>query len=137
MCFAPLILLGALVAVQTPWHQTTPVSSPVVEVQTCETGFGVDAKASSAGFYGLGGQYGWQWKQDNYSLGLLPKAGISFVDHTEPALPLGTQFEVGLQGLAGYDHWRLGLEYWHLSNAGLKYPNIGMDFLVMQVGWAY
>lgn len=137
MCLAPLLLIGYLFTMQTPWHQTSVVTAPMVEVQTCETGWGLDAKASTAGFYGVGGQYGWQWTQEHYRLGLLPKVGFSAVDHPEPALPLGTQFEVGLQVLGGYDQWRMGIEYWHLSNAGLKSPNIGMDFLVLQTGVAF
>lgn len=137
LCFAPILLAGYLTAIQTPWHHTTHVVSPMIEVQTCETGVGFDVKAASSGFYGVGTQYGWRWSTNDYSIGLLPKAGFSFVDHPEPALPLGTQFELGLQLLGGYQRTRLGLEYWHLSNAGLKSPNIGMDFLVLQVGWAF
>ena len=137
MCFAPLLLVGYLLTVQTSWHHTTSFDAPMGELQTCETGAGMDIKASASGLYGLGLQYGWTWHDDRRSLTIQPKAGLSYVDHPEPALPLRTQFEVGLQLLFGYDRWRLGVEYWHLSNAGLKEPNIGLDLLVVQSGWTF
>lgn len=137
VCLAPVVLIGYMMSMETSWHQTTDVSAPMLEVQTCERGFGLDAKASSAGFYGLGSQYGFQWQSSDWSLGLIPKAGLSYVDHPEPSLPLRTQFELGLQVLGGYQQTRIGLEYWHLSNAGLRSPNIGMDFLILQAGWAF
>src|SRR5574341_294369 len=137
MCLAPLVLIGSLVSIETSWHRTDSVVSPMLEVQTCERGIGLDVKAASAGYYGLGMQYGWQWQFDPFSVGLLPKAGLSYVDHPVSALPMRTQFEVGAQLLTGYQSFRLGIEYWHLSNAGLRQSNIGMDFLIVQTGWAF
>ena len=137
MGFAPLILLGYMLTLQTSWHHTESVSSPVVEVQSCETGWGLDAKAATAGYYGLGTQYGWKWTFDTVSLGVIPKSGFSYVDHPAAALPMGGQFQVGGQVLVGYKRWRAGVEYWHLSNAGLEQPNVGMDFLLLQVGWMF
>lgn len=137
MCIAPVVLLGYLLTIQTPWHHTTSFDAPMIEVQTCETGFGMDVKASTSGLYGLGLQYGFTWRDTHRSLTLQPKAGFSYVDHPEPALPLRTQFEVGAQLLFGYDRVRLGLEYWHLSNAGLKEPNTGLDLIVIQTGWVF
>ena len=95
------------------------------------------SKASNSGLYGLGLQYGWTWGDAHRSLTLQPKVGLSYVDRPEPALPLRTQFEVGAQLLFGYDRARLGLEYWHLSNAGLKEPNTGLDLIVIQTGWVF
>lgn len=137
MCLAPLILLGYLTAIQTSWHRTTHVHGAMVEAQTCETGIGLDVKASTAGYYGLGVQYGWQTTIGSWHLTMLPKAGLSYVDHVEPALPLHTQFEVGAQLLLGTGRWRTGVEYWHLSNAGMREPNLGMDFLILQTGWTF
>jgi len=137
MCLAPLILLGYMTAIQTSWHHTTHEQGAVVEVQSCETGLGADLKVSTEGYYGLGAQYGWKWTIGDWSIGALPKAGFSYVDHPEPSLPMRAQFEVGAQLLIGHGQWRAGVEYWHLSNAGLEQPNIGMDFLILQTGWAF
>lgn len=134
MCWAPLMLVGYLLSVN-PWGNPTPhVSASFVEVQSCPVGLGFEAKASSAGFYGAGVQYGWQWTVDRMTIGLLPKAGLAYVDHEVYGLPLRTPFGVGGQALLGYDRWLAGVEYWHLSNAGLEQPNIGMDFIIAQLG---
>lgn len=137
MCLAPLLLVGYLLTVQTPWHHTSSFDAPLIEVQSCETGLGVDAKASTSGLYGLGLQYGWTWAHDRVSFTVQPKVGISYVDHPERALPLRTQFEVGGQLLFGYNRFRVGIEYWHLSNAHLRQPNIGIDALILQTGWIF
>lgn len=137
MCWAPLVLIGYLFTMQTAWHRTPSENGTLLEVQSCERGIGVDAKASSSGLYGLGLQYGLGSQRGDWSVTLLPKAGLSYIDHPNPALPLRTQFEVGAQLLVGYQRFRIGVEYWHLSNAGLRAPNIGLDLLAIQTGWIF
>lgn len=137
VCWAPLLLMGAALTVQTPWHQTTQMDAGIVEVQTCEKGWGLDAKASTQGVYGADVQYGFVYHTGEWMLGLLPKGGVSYVDHPVYELPSRTQFGVGAQALLGYGRARLGVEYWHLSNAFTRDPNIGMDLLLIQTGWRF
>ena len=138
-CFAPVVLIGYLLTVNTAWHQTTNVDAPMIEVQTCERQVGLNMKlAPSTGLYGTGLQYGFHWDlTDHLGVTLLPKVGISHATKDYKELPLGTQFEVGAQILFGYDRLRIGVEYWHLSNAGLKSPNTGLDMIAVQTGWAF
>ena len=134
-CLAPLVLIGYLFTLQVHATQTSNMNAPVLDLQSCETGWGVHAKASTSGLYAVGGQYGWTWQPvASWSVTLQPRAGVSYVDHPVEALPLRTQFELGTQLLLGYDRWRVGVEYWHLSNAGLRQPNTGLDLLEVLTG---
>lgn len=140
LCFAPLVLVGYAVAVETSWHHEPhkDINAPMIEVQTCDRGLGAHVKASEAGFYGAGLQYGFQWTTGKWTATLTPQAGMSYVDHPMPdRLPMRTQFEVGGQFLIGYRNFRIGIEYWHLSDAHLKLPNDGVDMMVLQTGWAF
>lgn len=137
MCLAPVVLLGYLLTVQTSWHQTTTMDAPMLEVQTCETGLGAGVNVSASGLAGLVGQYGWQWRSGDWSATIQPKAGLSHAMQPVYELPAQTQFQLGAGLLVGYQSWRLGLEYQHLSNAGLTSPNIGLDLIALQSGWAF
>ena len=137
MCLAPVILLGYLLTIQTSWHQTATMDAPMLEVQTCETGLGAAVNVSASGLAGLVGQYGWHWRSGDWSATIQPKAGLSHAMQPVYELPAQTQFQLGAGLLVGYQHWRLGLEYQHLSNAGLASPNIGLDLLAIQSGWAF
>ena len=138
LCFAPLVMMGYALTMQTTWHHSVNVNAPVVEVQTCEKGLGFDAKASGAGLFGFGLQYGLTIVEtEKWHLTFLPKAGLSYTSVARRELPMTGQFEVGGQFLVGYEDFRIGLEYWHLSDAGLKSPNIGLDMLVLQTGWRF
>lgn len=143
LCFAPLVLLGQVLtmdhnALGHSHHMTSNVNAPMVEVMTCEKGPGLDLKASTAGLFGVGLQYGFALHESaTWSLTVLPKAGLSYTDKPRHELPMTAQFEVGWQLLVGYGNYRAGLEYWHLSNAGIQQPNIGLDMLVVQTGWRF
>ncbi len=137
-CFVPVVLVGYMWTIQTSWHHTTTMDAPMIEVQSCEVGLGMDIKAATSGLFGVGFQYGWKWEwAEHWSATFLPKAGLSHTLHQVYELPSQTQFEVGAQLLFGYDKLRLGVEYWHLSNAGFQQPNIGLDMIVLQTGWAF
>lgn len=141
-CFAPLVLVGFALTMDHNAlghsHKTGDANGTVLEVQTCETGLGMDVKASTAGLYGMGLQYGLPlYKGSQWSVTALPKAGLSYTSTPRHELPMQGQFEVGAQLLVGYDAFRVGLEYWHLSNAGVHSPNIGLDMLVLQTGWRF
>lgn len=138
LCLAPLVLMGYALTMQTSWHHSENVNANMIEVQTCEKGLGMDFKASTAGLFGLGLQYGFTLvESEKFSLTFLPKAGLSYTTVPRYELPMTGQFEVGAQFLVGYEDFRVGLEYWHLSNAGLQSPNIGLDMLVVQTGWRF
>lgn len=136
-CFTPVVLLGYLLTLQTAWHQVTPMDAPMLEVQTCETGPGAAVNVSASGLAGLAGQYGWQWQAVDWSLTVQPKAGLSHAMQPVYELPAQTQFQLGAGLLVGYQRWRVGVEYQHLSNAGLASPNIGLDLLALQTGFAF
>lgn len=137
MCFAPLVLIGYALTVQTDWHKTQNVDAPMIEVQTCEQGVGAHLKASAAGLYALGVHYGFHGEAGPWSVTFQPQAGFSYADHPIDALPMRTQFELGAQFTVGYERLRIGVEYLHFSNAGLKSPNIGLDMIVLQTGWRF
>jgi hypothetical protein len=137
MCLAPVILLGYLFTVQTAWHKTETFDAPTMEVQTCETGLGAAANVSTSGLFGFVAQYGFQWRESDWSLTLQPKAGMSHAMQPVYELPAQTQFQLGLGLLAGYKSFRVGVEYQHLSNAGMASPNIGLDLIAVQSGWAF
>lgn len=137
MCLAPVILLGYLLTVQTAWHHTTTMDAPMLEVQTCETGLGAAVSVSASGLAGAVAQYGWQYTLGPFSATIQPKAGVSHAMHQVYELPAQTQFQVGLGLLVGYQSFRVGVEYQHLSNAGLVSPNIGLDMIAVQSGWAF
>lgn len=139
LCLAPLILVGyALTMHMQPVRKPADVSAPVVEVQTCERGAGLALKASGAGLFGLSAQYGVPlYTGERASVTLSPKMGLSYASENYRELPMRGQFEVGAQLLLGWDQFRVGVEYWHLSNAGLQQPNIGLDMLIVQTGWAF
>lgn len=137
MCLAPIILIGYLLTLQTSWHKTTTIDAPMLSVQACETGLGAAANVSASGLAGLVGQYGWQWRTGDWSLTIQPKTGLSHAMQPVYELPAQTQFQLGLGLLVGYQRWRVGLEYFHLSNAGLASPNIGLDLIAIQSGFAF
>ena len=113
------------------------LDAPVVEYQTCERGPGFDLKAAASGVYGAHFQYGVGMVEAPYTLTVTPKLGVGFLDHAVPELSTTTNFSLGLQALMGYGNARVGLEYWHLSNAGLGSVNAGLDMLVLQAGWVF
>jgi hypothetical protein len=137
MMWCPLLLIGYAFPVILPWHQKRDIAAPMIEVQTCERGFGAHVKASGAGLYGLGLHYGLNKTWGDWSATIQPHAGLSYADHPIETLPLRKQFELGAELHLGYKQARVGLSYWHLSNAGLRQPNIGLDMFIIQAGWAF
>lgn len=137
MCLAHVILLGYILTVQTAWHHTTNMDAPMMEVQSCETGLGAAVNVSASGLFGAVAQYGWQWQAGDWSATIQPKAGMSHAMSPVYELPAHTQFQVGLGLLFGYRSFRVGVEYQHMSNAGLVSPNIGLDLIAVQSGFAF
>ena len=137
LCLAPLVLVGMVSTIRTPSHSSPVESGMIAEFQTCERGLGAHIKASTSGYYALGAQYGASILVGPYMLTISPRTGLSYVDHPNENLPLRTQFEVGAQALVSRRGYHVAVDYWHLSNAGLKRPNVGMDFLSMMVGVSF
>jgi hypothetical protein len=142
LCLAPVVLVGYLMS--TDFHfrrsastETGVDSAAMIEVQTCERGLGFEVKAATNGLYGAGFQYGFQYATGDYTVTLLPKAGLSYTDPTVRELPQDVQFGIGAQLLLGYKDVRVGAELWHLSNAGVTQPNIGLNLPVFQIGMVF
>ena len=137
ICFAPLILAGYMLTLQPNQYHTSEVDGASVEVQSCEVGLGAHGKAVSSGLLGAGLHWGWQVAQEGpWSLLVQPKAGLSYTTTPRRELPATGQFELGMGVLVGYEEWRVGLEYWHLSCANLCAPNIGLDMVGLTFGKA-
>lgn len=128
-CLAPVLFAGYIFTlVQYP-----NVDSPAVEIQTCESGLGLHAKASAQAF-AFGTQYGLHTELDkNWSLTFQPQIGLA---HSDAGVSK-KYFELAAQMTVGYKNFRVGAEYWHMSNAGLSSPNGGLDMLVVQTGWRF
>ena len=137
LCLVPVLLIGVLLPVSTSWHTSSVGGGAMIEVQSCDRGLGVQSWASSDGLYGMGAQYGLQYRSERASLTLTPSAGLSYVDHAARNLPQRVQFVLGLQAVAGWEDYRVSVGYRHLSNAGLTSPNVGEDLLSLQVGQVF
>ena len=138
-CLAPVVLIGQLITIQPNQYHTSNPSGTLFEIQSCERGLGVNAKASpEPELYGAGVQYGLEvYDKGDWSSTVLVKGGMSHSGIAYRELPMQTQFETGVQVLVGYEQLRFGVEWWHMSNAGLQQPNIGLDMLVFQSGWGF
>ena len=138
---APVALVGYAMATDfhfnTTKHETSISDSVSVGLMTSETGLGAGVKATSNGLYGIDLQYGLTWKGEQWSLSFIPKLGFSATSNPVKELPQDVQFGLGAQVLVGYGKARMGLELWHLSNAGVTAPNIGLNLPIIQVGYAF
>lgn len=92
-----------------------------------ESGFWNDSapNQNSSTFYmlGIGGRFG---DLSGWNLTLTMNAG--FVTNGDSALTSGFQFMES--GSLGYKNW--GVEIRHFSNAGLKQPNLGREYLLFK-----
>lgn len=139
-CLSPVILAGLVSVTQMPWHTVTNAShfqAGELQVQTCEKGVGGKLTATTNGIVSTALQYGATLKHGPWSLSLAPFAGGAYSadDRTENATRLN--FSLGAQLMGGYDRYRLAVEFWHLSNAGLAQPNYGLDMLSILTGVAF
>lgn len=136
-CLEPLILAGYMFMANPHRVNGANLNAPMVEVQSCERGVGVGLKASQSGVYALEAQYGFQWKPGPLTFGFIPKAGVGYHDVLTLEQTSKTNFSLGTQFLMGYDHYRVGAEWWHMSNAGTGERNAGFDIFVLTAGWAF
>ena len=144
-CFAPIVLAGIVstIEVNKSTAQYTDTHGGIVSALSCDTGFGVGMKATTIGLHAIEGHYGFTATIGSVRASLLPKFGVSMTDRYIRELPQAVQFSLGAQALLGYEHMRLSLEYWHASNGEALHlnvsdrPNIGLDLVTVQVGWAF
>ena len=144
LCFAPLVMIGALLSINTPTHRVERQDGAVIDIQTCKTGFGAHANAATSGLYALGGHYGFTFQHGrDWTFTAQPRAGFSYVDHAvhdiwgANVVPMQTQFEVGLELIVGYRKIHSSIGYQHFSNAELEPPNVGLDQLRIMWGWEF
>lgn len=136
-CLEPLIMAGYLFMANPNRVNGANLNAPMLEVQSCERGVGVGLKAAQSGVYALEAQYGFQLKLGSLSIGLVPKAGVGYQDVLTLEQQSKTNFSLGTQVLLGYDHYRIGAEWWHISNAGTGERNAGLDMFAITAGWAF
>lgn len=149
VCVAPVLMAGYMVSTNLPLdratkYENTVGNAAIVSIQTCDRGWGINAKATTSGLYGSEVQYAFKFEPTPaYSVTLSPRLGVSYVDHPVVQLPQRTQFGLGGQVMFGYEDFRVGVEFWHLSNGsalGLNVsdrPNIGMNMVTIQTGWVF
>lgn len=87
-------------------------------VKLCDMNVGVKAETTNGVFGRIG-------------------VGPSYLSHTDDRI--STPFEFNLQGEIGIqqDHWAVGVKVDHYSNAGIKQPNSGRDFLDAFIEFLY
>jgi hypothetical protein len=147
LCLAPVILAGVLTYSEalnnvSKKTQDTTGKGEIIEVMTCDKGFGLAGKASTNGLYGIDLQYGLKYQAtEKLSVSFIPKAGLSYTDHNVRELPATAQFGIGALGMVRYSDFVVAGELWHLSNAGLHNTadrrNIGLNMIALMAGWVF
>lgn len=137
MDWNPYVSLGYVDTFQPNASHTSQIQGPMLAVQSAVQGPGIAARAiPSAGMVTLGGQYGFDIPHT--PLTVTPSAGMAYVGESFPELPMKTPFALGLSvGMPIGLKARLTAEYLHLSNAGLRQPNIGLDLGSIMVGYPF
>jgi len=135
MDWNPHAYMGYVDTFQPNKYHTSQIQGPTGKFETSPEGLGASARVGPGGLFSLGAQYG--YKIPETPITITPSAGMAYVDQPMRELPLKTPFALGLQ--AGIDipktKAKLIAEYLHLSNAGLKQPNIGMDMGSIMLGY--
>lgn len=144
LCLVPVLLAGAVSTMQLQTNVQKDSVGGYVQALSCETGPGVGVKASTLGLYAIEGHYGFTYKPGMFTFSVLPKLGLSYgTSAYRHELPQTVQFSLGALALVGYEQYRVGLEYWHMSNGdalGLSLTNkqnIGLDTVAFTVGFSF
>lgn len=134
-CLTPVLLAGALFTLHPNNSHTADRDGVFIEAQTCRVGLGAHVLGSSTEFYAGGIQYGIPFALSNsVAVTLQPFFGGSYTARPERQLPMGAQFWTGVNVVVSYDRWIVGAKWGHASNAGLKSPNVGMDWVGVFAG---
>jgi hypothetical protein len=110
-------------AYEKTWKELSVISecgvwSDDIWVKLCDMNVGVRVETTNGVFARLG-------------------VGPSYLSHTDDRI--STNFEFNLQGAIGIqqDHWGAGVKGDHYSNAGMKQPNDGRDFIGMFIAYFF
>lgn len=135
ICLAPMLVAGALFTLHPNASHTADRDAAYLELQSCRNGLGAHVLASTADFYAGGIQYGATVAvSDSVAVTLQPFFGGSYTARPERQLPMSAQFWTGVNLMVSYRSWSIGAKWGHASNAGLKSPNIGVDWVGVLVG---
>lgn len=138
MCFAPLLLAGYLFTLHPNDAHVTSVSNPLIEMQTCDRGLGLDAKLTRSGMSALEAQWGFvALESGQWSWLITPKAGGAYLPEHVKELQSQVNFSLSFESLIAYGQSRLAVEYWHQSNAQLGKSNAGLDMIALMGGWVF
>lgn len=140
VCFAPLLLVGYALTIETSWHQSYNADAPYVQLQTCEVGWGAHGKLSALPWGTAGLHYGLTWSPaTDVELIAQPQLGLSYANQIHPnGYRQISRFEVGLAVMARYRQLQMSLEYTHLSNGEFgSRSNVGLDLIGLQTGWKF
>lgn len=138
MCWAPLMLVGYFMGVETSWHTQPDVSGMYAELQTCRDGIGAHVKAGIGGWVAGGVHYGITKEiGQGWAITIQPAVGLSYFNRHHPVngqRQIG-RFEVGLGVVISNGSVVVGTEYLHMSNGeGMKPTNIGIDGVGVKIG---
>ncbi len=96
------------------------------------------------GFSPLMAQYKFLSPERNWAPNFLIGAGFSLTDRKDVAeRELGTEFQFLLHGGAGLEFFKeegaysINYRFFHVSNAGIKFPNIGLNAHLFTMGMRF
>ncbi len=96
------------------------------------------------GFTPIQGEYKFLWSNVDWAPYINLGAGFAYTDWTKRGRELGSDFEFLLNGGAGIEFYKtregafnLNYKFWHISNAGIKRPNIGLNTHVFSIGYSF
>lgn len=137
-CLEPVLLAGYLVMADPHRdRRAANLSGAMVSAQTCADGPGVSVRATQSGLGNLSAQYGWSIQRGPWSWSVVPHVGLAYVAEDVWEQARRTNFGLGVQVMGGYRRFRMAVEWWHVSNAGMGSPNAGLDMLAVLTGWAW
>jgi len=136
-CLSTVLLIGYLFTLYPNNSHTTDINGHSGEIQSCAYGLGVHAGGTSAGMARGGVQFGLGTTiAERLEVIIQPFVGAAYMPNVRE-LPLEVQFEVGAKVMALAGDRGIVVEYLHLSNAGLKEPNIGKDAIILSGVWRF
>ena len=136
-CLEPLILAGYLFMARPGRLNGSELNGASVEVQSCERGLGASFKAVQSGVYSGAVQYGYQIPVGDFTLTILPKFGLGYVDVIVYEQTSKANFYLENQFLLGYDKYYVGTSFSHMSNGGLGDRNGALDMISVSAGFKF
>ena len=133
----PHAYLGYTDTFQPNKYHTSDLQGPIMQFQSAPEGLGLNARAMpNGGLFTVGAQYG--MKIPHTPLTITPSAGMAYVPEPMRELPLKHPFSLGISASMPLgEKLKLMAEYLHMSNAGQKQPNIGMDMGSVMLGYPF